>query len=445
MSRSQNPHLVYLAFFYPPSRASGVYRAIATANVFRKAGWDVTVVSVEERFFIDEIGTYDKSLFEDLEPSIDIIRVPFSFAVSGAQKKVQKFGWLKSNFPRVYRKLRRLIKTLLLDRKRLLLGTDKYSDWIEPAVQKVIQIHEDKPASHLLATANPFVAFQVALQVREKINLDFSIDYRDPWTTDVYSGKRANHPKRIFQLEQRIVQKATHVFHVNQAMAEVCRKQYPESAEKHKVAPNGFDNKSVAAASSRNSGNRLVFAMLGTLNPHWPFNEIVQAWVQARQHLPPNSLLRLGGYLGYFAQSDLPLRELLPQENRWFEYVGPVLKSEVSDFYRSASVIIIPASGGPLVTTGKVYEVAAQPNPIVCVQAENGGARKALEGRPLVHSCVPLIDSIERAIRDAASSFLSMRDEDIQKIKEFAVPFERETSLKVMVDSIGGKELSRHG
>ena len=31
-------HLLYIAFFFPPSRASGVYRAIATANEVIKVG-----------------------------------------------------------------------------------------------------------------------------------------------------------------------------------------------------------------------------------------------------------------------------------------------------------------------------------------------------------------------------------------------------------------------
>ena len=445
MNQDLKPHLIYLAFFFPPSRASGVYRAIATANVFKKSGWDVTVVTVEKKFFEEEIGTYDSSLFNDLETGIDVVRVPFTFNAGGYKKAIQKSGWFKANFPRLYQKVGRLVRTYLLDRKRPATRIDKYGAWIEPAVDVVERIHEEKPASHLLATANPFAAFEVAFQIQKKTNIDFSIDYRDPWTTDVYSGQKANHPKEIFQLERRIIDRASHVFHVNNAMAEVCRQQYPKSAGKHLVAPNGFDMKSVALPSLGDSGSPLVFVMLGTLNPHWPFNEIIEAWDRARQYLPFNSLLRLGGYLGYFAQSELPLRQLLPDESSGFEYVGPVSKSEVSNFYRSASVIIIPASGGPLVTTGKVYEAAAQPNPIVCVQSENGGARRALEGRPLVFSCEPSIDAIERAILDSAASSLRMGEADIKRIRNFAAPFERETSLKVIVESIGNKVLFSHG
>ena len=53
-----------------------------------------------------------------------------------------------------------------------------------------------------------------------------------------------------------------------------------------------------------------------------------------------------------------------------FNYVGPIQKNKVREFYKSLSVIVIPASGGALVTTGKVYEVAAQPHPIVCIQTK---------------------------------------------------------------------------
>ena len=58
------PHLLYLAFWFPPSRASGVYRALATTNAFVDAGWEVTVVTTTERFLEEEIGSTDPTLVD---------------------------------------------------------------------------------------------------------------------------------------------------------------------------------------------------------------------------------------------------------------------------------------------------------------------------------------------------------------------------------------------
>ena len=48
---SRRPHLLYVAWGYPPCRGGGVYRALATPNAFAEAGWDVTVLTVDRETF----------------------------------------------------------------------------------------------------------------------------------------------------------------------------------------------------------------------------------------------------------------------------------------------------------------------------------------------------------------------------------------------------------
>ena len=119
----------------------------------------------------------------------------------------------------------------------------------------------------------------------------------------------------------------------------------------------------------------------------------------------------------------------LPSQGKGFDYVGPIQKNKVREFYESLSVIVIPASGGALVTTGKVYEVAAQPHPIVCIQNREGGARKALEGRPHVQMAEPDANEIVAAFREAILSLETMTAEDELAIQSFAAPYERGLSI----------------
>ena len=69
------------------------------------------------------------------------------------------------------------------------------------------------------------------------------------------------------------------------------------------------------------------------------------------------------GYLGYFAYSEASLMSKLPSQGKGIRLRRSHQKNKVREFYKSLSVIVIPASGGALVTTGKVYEVAANPIP----------------------------------------------------------------------------------
>ncbi len=46
------PHVLYVAWGFPPSRGGGVYRALATANGFARAGFRVTVLTATRETFL---------------------------------------------------------------------------------------------------------------------------------------------------------------------------------------------------------------------------------------------------------------------------------------------------------------------------------------------------------------------------------------------------------
>src|SRR5688500_7199818 len=69
------PRVLYLSFFFPPSRASGVFRAKATANHLAKTGWDVTAVTAPRAFFSQYLnGASDETLEATVDPRIRVVR-----------------------------------------------------------------------------------------------------------------------------------------------------------------------------------------------------------------------------------------------------------------------------------------------------------------------------------------------------------------------------------
>ena len=77
---SRRPHLLYVAWGYPPCRAGGVYRALATPNAFAAAGWDVTVLTVHRETFHRYTGA-DDALEELIDPRITVVRPRSSLSV----------------------------------------------------------------------------------------------------------------------------------------------------------------------------------------------------------------------------------------------------------------------------------------------------------------------------------------------------------------------------
>src|SRR5690348_18492955 len=94
--RSPRPRVAYIAFYFPPTRASGVYRSRATANHLQAHGWDVTVVTPQREFFIDAIQSYDPSLESTIDPGVRVERVHFS--THSWERNVRNFSWLRGHF-----------------------------------------------------------------------------------------------------------------------------------------------------------------------------------------------------------------------------------------------------------------------------------------------------------------------------------------------------------
>ncbi|MDF2747651.1 MAG: glycosyl transferase, partial [Propionibacteriaceae bacterium] len=71
---SERPHLLYLAFGFPPAAKSSAYRLRETANQFCAAGWDVTVINRDDEAWRRDLGL-DFSLMDEVDERIHIHKV----------------------------------------------------------------------------------------------------------------------------------------------------------------------------------------------------------------------------------------------------------------------------------------------------------------------------------------------------------------------------------
>ena len=436
------PHLLYLAFFFPPSRASGVYRAVGTVRAFVEAGWRVTVITTTERFFADEFGSIDASLIDAVPKEADIVRVPFSFRETNTPP-VHEMGWFRGNFPLLVasmaRGARRLRSRWSVRRARSTESTqmdDRYTSWIEPVVARSRQIHATNRIDHVLATGNPYSSFEAARIIAGGAGVGYTIDYRDPWAFDMRTGTEAKRSPATRIAEERIVSQASSCVQVNDAIAEAYRRLFPLDAAKQHVVMNGFDPETIPPARGPYTGGPLNFGMLGTVTDLWPLGPIFEAWSTLRPLLPEGSMLRLGGYLGYFERNVDGLSSALPSRADGFIYQGPVPHAKVADFYADLDVIVVPLFGGSMVTAGKLFEVAATGRPFVCVQPSVGGGRRLLERHPFGFAADPEAAQIAGALKAAANLSMEVTSDRVLEVRQAAAVYERQALLAEMVDIV---------
>lgn len=435
-------HLLYIAFFFPPSRSSGVYRALATVQAFTREGWDVTVLTADERFFDYEIGSVDRSLLELIPDGVEVVRVPFSFQRGISARRLQEVGWFQGNFPLLETGLRRrfdsAVTAVEIFRGRSPLSyrmDDRYLAWIEPAVAAAERLARRREFDHVLATGNPYSAFEAARIIATLQSVPFTIDYRDPWAFDMRTNSKAKLSAPTFAAEKRIIEQAHACVQVNDAIASAYEDLYPEMASKQHVVVNGYDVDSIPAVRPP-SGGPLRFGMLGTVTDLWPLAQLFEAWHLVRPTLPAGSTLRLGGHLGYFGRQAEQLSSTFPDAEAGFEYVGPITKAGVGDFYGELDAVVVTLFGGPMVTAGKVLEVAALGLPIICVQGEDGGARQFYRNHPLATGVDPDPDQIVLAFRSAAEMCRTVTVDQRMAVRASMAKYERLAAMRRMVELV---------
>lgn len=371
-------HCALVAFYFPPARASGVFRARALANHLVASGWRVTVLTAEAAFFEDVLQQADRSLLEAIDPAVEVVRVPFPDA--RFDRRLRFHGWFRGNFPRWAERR--------MEKRALRRFPDPYALWIDPAVNALRARHAVAPIDVLVATGNPFSSFEVVRTASEEEGVPYVLDYRDAWTLDQFAEQEAFPPDAsVWSAEEAVIDGAARIVFVNAAQREWYGQRYAASDGRMTVVENGFDPELLGDTDEvRPVGTPLRFGYIGTITRHLPWTELFDAWRKVREHPElRDAVIDLYGYVGFFSHSRGGISALLPSEDdsERVTYHGPLPKGAVGDAYRALDVLLLVTPSSRYVTCQKVYEYMAFGKPIVSINDPRADARAPLRGYPL--------------------------------------------------------------
>lgn len=442
----KKPHLLYIAWGYPPSRGAGVYRALATANAFVRNGWMVTVLTASREVFEFQTGT-DTDLERVIDPRISVERVPFNLLRGEPDLSKWSRGRVRSNL---------LWSYMRSQKDRFEFPEPVYGGWRRALLQATDRVHEENPVNLVLGTANPNVDFVPGWHLYKKAGVPYVMDYRDAWHLDVFSGKRiGSRNSRSARLENRYLDSATEAWFVNVPIRAWHVREHPDLECKFHVVANAFDEEFAAQfrgmepRSSKQRSDGLTFGYLGTIYGPIPLKESLDGWRMARlrSDLLRRSQLVIHGRLGHYSEPDPKVLQLLEQyAEDGVSYKGPVSKTDVATVYASFDALLLALAGSEYVTSGKVFEYAATGLPIAAVHHTKSAASSVLRGRsdwfPVTEvsaeaACEVLLRAADRAIH--------MTSEDYAKNQAWASHLARERQLLPRIQhlkEVAGKDRS---
>lgn len=433
------PHLIYLAWGFPPAAKSCTFRMLATANSFVRAGWDVTVITLEEEVWRHEQGI-DLSLLDLVDPRIVIRRVPLRR--EDLETDVRRYSQERAMRPRDWLKAHRAGDTV--DFPEVVYGR-----WHDPVIEYVRQADAERPADLFLTSASPYTFFAPALDLSRRRGTPFVVDYRDAWAIDILKDRKAFEPdSREGRIEAELLSRATEAWFVNGQIRDAYAELYPLLADRFHVVRNGSD---VAAGVEPppvrlpDPEQGLAFGYLGTMTFDVArITALCDAWRLARSRSPllARSRLEFRGHLGTGAARGATAQADVIERNAdiGISYGGPVGKAETGSVYAGWDVLVLCLVGGRFVTSGKVYDYMSTGLPIMSVHQWEHAAAEVLSDYPLwVRNESLEVEDIADAFVEAAERAVSASVPDHERARTVAQRYERYAQLAPAVERLSAE------
>lgn len=420
------PHVLYVAWGYPPSRSAGMYRALATANAFARDGWRVTVLTTTRETFERLTGS-DPESEASIDPRVTVVRIPFD--AERSDDDLANWSRLRVYSALLWTALRWIPAWFSFPER-------SYGGWKKPLVAAAEAIHREHPVDLVVGSANPNVDFAPGWHLHRRYGVPYVMDHRDAWHLDVYSGRRtASRLSRSSRLESRMFARSAEGWFVNAPIRDWHAGEHPAKAADFHVVANGFDPEFLHTDRDRAPDPEagLVFGYLGTIYGPIPLRETLDAWRLARTRSPllARSRLVVRGRLGHFSEPDTAVAELLDAYRAdGVSYEGPVSKTAVSSVYRSFDALLLIISRSPYVTSGKVFEYAASGLPIAALHDPVTAATSVLAGHPTRFGVDAVdVEQFAQALIATGESAAAQTPESIAATQQWARQFARDEQL----------------
>jgi glycosyltransferase involved in cell wall biosynthesis len=382
-----NRRLLFVTYVFPPLRVIGCVRTWNIAKYLTRAGWTVTVLTV------------DPSLWRDIEHPDE---VETSLNEDGIHRLStdHEWRWLARNVVKGSDDALSWLLGGIGRRVATFVGIDGSMGWVRPAERSCSNLVPGD-VDIILASGPPFSTFSLAQRLAQRLRCPYVLDYRDLWSHDL----RAPVPTAA-KREASVIAGSAAVTTVSPSWALVMDRQFGVGAKIH-IVSNGYDPNHLETVRAHVFGHfAIVYA--GTL---WPPKRTISPVMSALRRLkdvahgsaswmfhyygPHGSYVREEA--GRFGVTDKVLLHGIAQRTTALEAVKGAGVSIVITSVESHATLV---DNG--MVTGKIFEAIGLGTPVLVIGPDGSDANVVVEttglGRRFAASDVEGIASFLREL-----------------------------------------------
>lgn len=367
--------VLIITYYWPPSGGAGVQRWLKFAKYLPEFGWQPVILTVDP-----EYASYpqcDESLLTEVGPDCLVYTTKsfelynFYKLISG-KKEVPYGGFANESKEGLFQKISKFL------RGNFLLP-DPRKGWNQYALKKAAELISEFKIDTVVTTSPPHSTQLIGLKLKQKFNIRWIADLRDPWT-DIYYYNQFNHTslaRRIdINYERKVVENADILITVSEDVKRIfAEKSELPIAAKTVVIPNGFDEDDFRITNVPTETQKII-TYTGTISESYDVDSLLESLCLLSEDSKSQLLIRFVGKVPSSVETKFRSAGLE------IELVGYVDHSKSIEYlFRSdLLLLVIPkVINNKGILTGKFFEYLASQKPILAIGPTDGDLAKIIQ------------------------------------------------------------------
>lgn len=369
--------VLIITYYWPPSGGAGVQRWLKMSKFFHQFGIEPIIITVDEKKA--SYPVIDNSLTAQIPENIRVYRTntfePLNIYKNlKKNKEIPQPGFANEVNPTFIQKVVRFIRgNFFIPDARV--GWNKY------AYKQCVDIINTENISAIITNSTPHSTHLVGLKLKNKFNLPWIADFRDPWT-DILYYKMMYHTKIASYIDKRferkVIETADYITGVSSSLLELLSDKLKiRNNEKFILVPNGFNPEDFSSESNPPK-DVFTIAYTGTLSSDYKLETFVQSLKQILKTNPTISIK-----VNMLGKIDDGVRQIFKNEN--IEHILEIRdfapQKEAIQLLKDGTCILLviyPTLRNEGLLGTKLFEYLASQKPIICIGPVNGDASKII-------------------------------------------------------------------
>jgi len=360
MIKMDKKKVLIITYYWPPAGGPGVQRWLKFVKYLPE-------FNVEPIVYIPENPNYplvDDSLISEVSKEITILKQPISepYKLAGLFSKTSSKTISKGIIPE--EKKQSFIEKAMLYIRGNFFIPDARKSWVKPSVAYLLDYIEKEHISTIITTGPPHSLHLIGLQLKEKLDVKWFADFRDPWTTIGY------HKQLKLTESSKLKHKAFEKQVLNTADAiivtsTVTKKEFQSITNKPiEVITNGYDYET---AETKPLDTKFTLAHIGSLlskrNPEvlW---QVLAELIKENKSFAQDFQLNFVGAVSETVLESIDKNGLTAYVNN----IGYVSHKESITYQKSSQVLVlveIDSEDTKCIIPGKLFEYMVSNRPIL--------------------------------------------------------------------------------